>query len=75
MIFFFGFISIAKFSNSAVGGPKKKVIPNQTGDGYKTVSTIDVTLSCDHRVVDGAVGAQWLKYFKKYLEHPTSMLL
>jgi len=59
----------------AVGGPKKKVLPNQTGDGYKTVSTIDVTLSCDHRVVDGAVGAQWLKYFKKYLEHPTSMLL
>jgi len=59
----------------AVGGPKKKVLPNQTGDGYKTVNTMNVTLSCDHRVVDGAVGAQWLKYFKKYIEHPTSMLL
>jgi len=59
----------------AVGGPKKKVLPNQAGDGYTTVNTMNVTLSCDHRVVDGAVGAQWLKYFKKYIEHPTSMLL
>jgi pyruvate dehydrogenase E2 component (dihydrolipoamide acetyltransferase) len=59
----------------AVGGPQKKVLPNQTGDGYKTVNTVSVTLSCDHRVVDGAVGAQWLKHFKKYIEQPTSMLL
>ena len=59
----------------AVGGPKKKVLPNSAGDGYTTASMMNVTLSCDHRVVDGAVGAQWLKYFKKYIEHPTSMLL
>lgn len=59
----------------AVGGPKKKVLPNASGDGYKTVNTMSVTLSCDHRVVDGAVGAQWLKHFKKYVEQPTSMLL
>jgi len=59
----------------AVGGPQKKVLPNQAGDGYKTVNTVSVTLSCDHRVVDGAVGAQWLKHFKKYIEQPTSMLL
>ena len=59
----------------AVGGPKKKVLPNKAGDGYKTVNTMSVTLSCDHRVVDGAVGSQWLKYFKKYIEQPTSMLL
>jgi pyruvate dehydrogenase E2 component (dihydrolipoamide acetyltransferase) len=59
----------------AVGGPQKKVLPNQTGDGYKTVNTVSVTLSCDHRVVDGAVGAHWLKHFKKYIEQPTSMLL
>lgn len=42
---------------------------------YATVSSMRVTLSCDHRVVDGAVGAQWLKYFKDYLENPQSMLL
>ena len=33
------------------------------------------TLSCDHRVVDGAVGAQWLAAFKDLLEAPTKMLL
>ena len=57
----------------AVGGPRKKVLPDAAG--YKTVNVMSVTLSCDHRVVDGAVGAQWLKYFKKYVEQPTSMLL
>lgn len=34
-----------------------------------------VTLSCDHRVVDGAVGAQWLQVFQRYIEAPMSMLL
>lgn len=34
-----------------------------------------VTLSCDHRVVDGAVGATWLQHFKKFIEHPHTMLL
>jgi len=57
----------------AVGGTKKKVLP--AAEGYKTVNTMNVTLSCDHRVVDGAVGAQWLKHFKKYIEEPTAMLL
>mmetsp|Transcript_13030 Transcript_13030/g.35070 ORF Transcript_13030/g.35070 Transcript_13030/m.35070 type:complete len:451 (-) Transcript_13030:333-1685(-) len=32
------------------------------------------TLSCDHRVVDGAVGAQWLAAFKSHIEDPLSML-
>ena len=35
---------------------------------------MSVTLSCDHRVVDGAVGAQWLKEFKNFLEQPATML-
>jgi len=34
-----------------------------------------VTLTCDHRVVDGAVGAEYLSVFKKMIEEPTSMLL
>lgn len=33
------------------------------------------TLSCDHRVVDGAVGAQWLAAFKDYSENPLSLIL
>lgn len=38
-------------------------------------SVMSVTLSCDHRVVDGAVGAQWLAEFKNLLEKPVTMLL
>jgi len=32
-------------------------------------------MSCDHRVVDGAIGAQWLQAFKRYIEDPMTMLL
>lgn len=38
-------------------------------------TTMQVTLSCDHRVVDGAVGANWLKAFKAMVENPLKMLL
>lgn len=34
-----------------------------------------VTLSCDHRVIDGAMGAEWLQAFKGYIEGPYTMLL
>jgi len=36
--------------------------------------TMKVTLSCDHRVVDGAVGSAFLQTFKKYMENPVLML-
>lgn len=42
---------------------------------YGSAEYMSVTLSCDHRTVDGAVGAQWLAAFKSFLENPTSMLL
>ncbi|KAE9553063.1 hypothetical protein FO519_003743 [Halicephalobus sp. NKZ332] len=58
----------------AVGGAQKKLIPCDL-NGYRTVTTMQVTLSCDHRVVDGAVGAVWLKNFKEFLEKPHTMLL
>ena len=38
-------------------------------------NVMKVTLSCDHRVVDGALGAAFLQTFKMYMESPTSMLL
>jgi pyruvate dehydrogenase E2 component (dihydrolipoamide acetyltransferase) len=44
-------------------------------DRYSTANMMSVTLSCDHRVVDGAVGAQWLAEFKKFMEKPETMLL
>lgn len=36
---------------------------------------MNVTLSCDHRVVDGARGAEFLKTLKKYLENPAALLI
>ena len=42
---------------------------------FDVASLMSVTLSCDHRVVDGAVGAQWLAEFRKFLEKPVTMLL
>ena len=44
-------------------------------EGFRTASVMNVTLSCDHRVVDGAVGAKWLQVFKGYVESPETMLL
>src|SRR5438552_12087008 len=45
-------------------------------DGQLTVATVmTCTLSCDHRVVDGAVGAQFLAAFKGFVDDPAMMLL
>ena len=41
----------------------------------KPVKTMKVTLSCDHRVVDGTMGAQFLKTLKEYLEEPYRLLV
>jgi len=45
-------------------------------DGALAVATVmTCTLSCDHRVVDGALGAQFLAAFKGYIQNPLSILL
>ena len=45
-------------------------------DGALAVATVmTVTLTCDHRVVDGALGARWLAAFKRYVEQPITMML
>ena len=36
---------------------------------------MSVTLTCDHRVVDGAVGARWLQAFKGLIEDPITMIV
>ncbi|XP_068936474.1 dihydrolipoyllysine-residue acetyltransferase component of pyruvate dehydrogenase complex, mitochondrial [Petaurus breviceps papuanus] len=59
----------------AVGASENRLVPADNEKGFDVASMMSVTLSCDHRVVDGAVGAQWLAEFKKYLEKPITMLL
>ncbi|XP_052869101.1 dihydrolipoyllysine-residue acetyltransferase component of pyruvate dehydrogenase complex, mitochondrial isoform X1 [Anopheles cruzii] len=60
----------------AVGGTQKRIVPDKDSEaGFKESDYVSVTLSCDHRTVDGAVGARWLQYFRKFLEDPNSMLL
>lgn len=56
----------------AVGGIKEKVV---VVDGEIAVTNVmKVTLSCDHRVVDGVTGARFLQTFKSYLEEPYTLL-
>ncbi|MFN2438557.1 MAG: pyruvate dehydrogenase complex dihydrolipoamide acetyltransferase, partial [Chitinophagaceae bacterium] len=57
----------------AVGRIKETVV--RKGEGFGASNIMKVTLSCDHRSVDGAVGAAFLQTFKKYLENPVTMLL
>uniref|UniRef100_A0AAY4CN85 Acetyltransferase component of pyruvate dehydrogenase complex n=1 Tax=Denticeps clupeoides TaxID=299321 RepID=A0AAY4CN85_9TELE len=59
----------------AVGGSEKRLLPADTERGFDVANMMSVTLSCDHRVVDGAVGAQWLAEFRKFMEKPVTMLL
>ena len=57
----------------AVGAGEERPVVR---DGQLAVATVmTVTLSADHRVVDGAVGAEWLQAFKGYIEQPVTMLL
>lgn len=58
----------------AVGAALPKVVLDDD-EGYTEVKVMNVTLSCDHRVVDGAVGAEWLKAFKQYIENPLLMMV
>lgn len=57
----------------AVGaGEQRAVVKN----GELAIATVmSVTLSADHRIVDGALGAQWLQAFKGFVENPVTMLL
>lgn len=57
----------------AVGAGKEKAVVK---DGALSIATVmTATLSVDHRAVDGAVGAEFLKVFKGLMEEPLSMML
>ncbi|KAL7312199.1 pyruvate dehydrogenase complex dihydrolipoamide acetyltransferase component (E2) [Mucor circinelloides] len=60
----------------AIGGTQQKVVADETTEsGFAVRDVMEVTLSADHRVVDGAVGATWLQSFKGFMENPLKMLL
>jgi len=56
----------------AVGAGEQRAVVRNGALAVATVMTVQ--LSCDHRVIDGALGATWLEAFKAYLENPVTML-
>ncbi len=58
----------------AVGAGKKKPVIGDSGQ-IEAATVMSVTLSCDHRSVDGAVGALFLSALRKYVENPVLMFV
>jgi pyruvate dehydrogenase E2 component (dihydrolipoamide acetyltransferase) len=75
----FGISSFASIVNQphgailSVGAGEERAVVRGGAIVARTMMT--VTLTCDHRVVDGAVGAAFLAAFKAFVEEPSSMLL
>ena len=75
-------VSLPQACVLGVGTIENRVVPSskppkdgEEGEVYEVVPGVTVTLSCDHRVIDGAVGAQWLSAFKSLVEDPVTLLL
>jgi pyruvate dehydrogenase E2 component (dihydrolipoyllysine-residue acetyltransferase) len=58
----------------AVGAARRQAVETESG-GVAFASVMSVTLSCDHRVVDGALGAELLAAFRGLIEQPVTMLV
>ena len=58
----------------AVGAARRQAVEKADG-GVAFASMLTATLSCDHRVVDGALGAELLAAFKRYVEQPVTALV
>lgn len=57
----------------AVGAGEKRAVV-RANDQIEVATIMSVTVSCDHRSVDGALGARWLQHFKRLIEDPVQML-
>ncbi|MEY4251111.1 MAG: pyruvate dehydrogenase complex, component, dihydrolipoamide acetyltransferase, partial [Pseudomonadota bacterium] len=57
----------------SVGAGEKRAVVR--GDGLAIATVMTVTLTCDHRVLNGTIGAQWLNEFKRLIEDPLMMLI
>lgn len=71
---FYAIVNPPQSAILAVGTGDKRVVVDDKGD-ITIVDMLTVSLSCDHRVVDGAVGAELLNRFKFYIENPATLLL
>ena len=75
----FGVKSFASIINApqgailSVGAGERRAVVRGEDLGIATV--MSVTLTCDHRVVDGAIGARWLSAFKALIENPITMIV
>ena len=58
----------------AIGAARRQAVEKEDG-GVAFASMLSVTLSCDHRVVDGALGAELIAAFQKFVAQPVSMLV
>jgi pyruvate dehydrogenase E2 component (dihydrolipoamide acetyltransferase) len=58
----------------AVGAARRQAVERADG-GIAFASMITVTLSCDHRVIDGALGAELLAAFRGLIEQPAAALV
>ena len=56
-------------------GAGKKTVTVDNNDNFVAANVMNVTLSSDHRSVDGAVGALFLSALKKYIENPVLMFV
>ncbi|KAJ8715128.1 hypothetical protein PYW08_005109 [Mythimna loreyi] len=60
----------------ACGGIQEMVIPEPgSKDSFRTAKFMTFTASANHKVIDGAVGAMWMKAFKENMEDPANMIL
>jgi len=63
----------------SIGQSKKSLkMLNSTNDNshsFKEFTKCSVTMGCDHRVIDGAVGAEFLKHVRNYIENPSLIAL
>jgi pyruvate dehydrogenase E2 component (dihydrolipoamide acetyltransferase) len=75
----FGIKSFASIINEpqgailSVGAGEKRAVVR--GDSLAIATVMTVTLTCDHRVLNGTIGAQWLNEFKRLIEDPLMMLI
>jgi pyruvate dehydrogenase E2 component (dihydrolipoamide acetyltransferase) len=70
---FLAVINPPQASILAIGaGEKRPVVKN---DQLTIATLMSVTMACDHRAMDGAIGAQYLQVFKALLEHPVRLLV